>query len=61
MRNPDAVVKTNIISMILEKLSNLKFIDDANRTGKPWIQFIDLLPFQNKCSFFCSHRTKQLP
>ena len=32
--NPDAAANTNIVSMIHEKLSNLKFIHDANRTGK---------------------------
>ena len=39
--NPDAVVNTNIVSMIHEKSSNLKFTHDANRTGKLWIQFMD--------------------
>ena len=32
--NPDAAINTNIVSMIHEKLSNLKFIHDVNRTGK---------------------------
>ena len=40
--NPDAAVNTNIVSMIHEKLTNLKFIHDANRTGKLCIQFMDL-------------------
>ena len=39
--NPNAVVNTNIVSMIHEKLSNLKFIHGANRSGKLWIQFMD--------------------
>ena len=39
--NPDAAVNTNIVSMIHEKSSNLKFTRDANRTGKLWIQFMD--------------------
>ena len=39
--NPDAAINTNIVSMIHEKLSNLKFIHDVNRTGKLWIQFMD--------------------
>ena len=32
--NPDAAANTNIVSMIHEKLSNLKFNHDANRTAK---------------------------
>ena len=39
--NPDAAVNTNIVSMTHEILSNLKFINDTNRTRKLWIQFID--------------------
>ena len=39
--NPDAAVNQNIVSMVHEKLSNLKFIHDAKRTGKLWIQFMD--------------------
>ena len=39
--NPDAAVNTNIVSMIHEKLSNLKFIHNTNRTGKLWIPYMD--------------------
>ena len=38
--NPDTAVNTNIVSMIHEKLSNLKFIHDANKTGELWTQFM---------------------
>ena len=42
--NPEAAMSnTNIVSMIHEKISNLKFVHDANRTGKLWIQFMDFV------------------
>ena len=39
--NTDVISKTNIIKIIHETISNLKFLYDSKRTSKLWIQFMD--------------------
>ena len=40
---PEHVADNDTITVIHEIISNLKFVQDLNRTGKLWVQFMDFV------------------